>query len=596
MEKEIKQITYNFLDIINDKQSAKSLYEQAYGHYSNKITDETYFESLSNDCKHLKLSEKYKKNNIAVFPIRCDHENDEFDKYKNFVINEFLTPIVSKMMNIVFSYGFSANFYNTFKFKYFIPILEAEYSRMTKEDLDYNSEKPFIICIESAISSFLNDVEYTNPISEKVLNKLKKSLKNFKFVPVLMYDSGENIICDPIELLDCFCISYKLSSKDNDKITHNEQILVNVPNTKVNLTKDYSINLKQSNFALRHILDYILRICFIEIIRKHSTKDVSASVSDDVIEGIKNELFIYNSRTAKVIKDYLIKFKSNYSYFFSLQSKQSAYELVTDMFTYITANEKYLYCNDKLEKYQMKDPVSTSVTATTKLYSMISAIESMNRDYMKSNSFIVDANALHNAFDLISKNMRDIVELRNEFFNLIYMNPDIFLDKWYPDDKTFESYKNTDNFFNHCITDAIMYEKAGSVYKNFVLSHLVSELRCIYFKDANINNVPIDDILNHDNHDKENGFEPSKYTNIIDQLFTIIEKLSSAIENVSCLYFEKILQDIQHWSAVMENNVSYYQFFDTTNEFTKYNYDSIVGREDFDFFTFELFMKKIQII
>ena len=89
MEKEIKQITYNFLDIINDNQCAKSLYERAYGHYSSKITDETYFESLSNDCNHLKLSKKYKKNNIAVFPIRCDHENDEFDKYKNFVINEF---------------------------------------------------------------------------------------------------------------------------------------------------------------------------------------------------------------------------------------------------------------------------------------------------------------------------------------------------------------------------------------------------------------------------------------------------------------------------------------------------------------------------
>ena len=594
MEKEIKQITYNFLDIINDKQCAKSLYEQAYGHYSSKIADETYFESLSHDCNHLKLSKKYKKNNIAVFPIQYDRENDEFDKYKNFVINEFLTPIVSKMMNIIFSYGFSANFYNTFKFKYFIPILEAEYSRMAKEDLDYNSEKPFIICIESAISSFLNDVEYTNSISDKVLNKLKNSLKNFKFVPVLMSDSGENIICDPIKLLDCFCVSYKLSSKDNNKITCNEQILVNVSDTKVNLTKDYKINLRESNFALRHILNYILRLCFIEIIRKHSTIDVSASVSDDVIENIKNELFIYNSRTAKVIKDYLIKFKSNYSHFFSLQTKESICKLITDMFTYITVNEKYLYCNDKLGKYQMKDPVSTSVTATTKLYSMISAIESMNRDYMKSNSFIVDANALHSTFDLISKNMRDIVELRNEFFNLIYMNPDIFLDKWYPNDKSFESYKKTDNFFNHCIPDAIMYEKAGSAYKNFVLSHLVNELRCIYFKGANIDdNMSMDDILNYD---KENGFEPSKYTNIIDQLFTIIEKLSLAIKNVSCLYFEKILQDIQHWSAIMENNVSHYQFFDTTNEFTKYNNDSIVGREDFDFFTFDLFMKKIRFI
>ena len=131
------------------------------------------------------------------------------------------------------------------------------------------------------------------------------------------------------------------------------------------------------------------------------------------------------------------------------------------------------------------------------------------------------------------------------------------------------------------------------MYKDYVLHHLVEGLRCIYFKDIGINACPIDDILAHD---KENGFEPSKYNNLIDQLFAIIEKLSSNFKNISSLYLENILQDIQHWSAVMENNVSYYQFFDTTNEFTKYNYDSIAGREDFDFFTFELFMKKIRII
>ena len=101
----------------------------------------------------------------------------------------------------------------------------------------------------------------------------------------------------------------------------------------------------------------------------------------------------------------------------------------------------------------------------------------------------------------------------------------------------------TNNFFTNCMNDVITYEKAGPMYKDYVLHHLVEGLRSIYFKDIGINACPIDDILAHD---KENGFEPSKYNNLIDQLFAIIEKLSSNFKNISSLYLENILPDIQH--------------------------------------------------
>ena len=329
-------------------------------------------------------------------------------------------------------------------------------------------------------------------------------------------------------------------------------------------------------------------MCYIEIIRDYSISDISANITDDVIENIKTELSIYNSRTAKVIKDYLIKFKSDYNYFFTLQTTQSLYSLITDMFTKIKSDEEHTYLDDSIKTYQTQDPVSTSVEATTKLYSMISTIESMNRDYMKSNCSIVDINTMHGVFEMISKNMKDIVELRNDFFNLIYMNSDIFLDKWYPDSKSFESYKMTDNFFTKCMDDVIMYGKAGTMYKNYVLHHLVEGLRCIYFKDIKINTCPMDDILTHD---KENGFEPSKYNNLIEQLFVIIEKLSSNFKNISSLYLENILPDIQHWSATMENNVSHYRFFDSVNEFKQYNYHIMASNEDFDFYSFDFYKK-----
>lgn len=578
MEKATREITYDFISIINDKPYAKSLYEQAYKHFTNKTSDEKYFAgTLSN----YKLSKKYKKNNIVVLPVHYDQDIDEFNKSKDLIINKFLTPIVSKLMDIVFGIDFEMNFYNTFKYKYFIPILEAEYSRMIKEDLDYNNEKPFIICIESAISSFLADKEYSNSISDKVLNKLKKSLKNFKFVPVTTSNTGANIIGDPVKLLDYFSTTYYISLKEQHKIESNEKILVNVTNTRADPTKDYYINLKTSNFTLQRILDYILRMCYIEIIRRYVLSDISISVSDDVIENIKNELFIYNSRTAKVIKDYLINFRSKYDYFLALQSGQS---LITDMFIDIASNEKHTYDNDSVEKYQPIDPVSTSVAATTKLYTMISTMESMNRDYMKGNSFIVDVNTLHSVYEMVSKNMKSIVELRNEFFNLIYLNSDIFSDKWYPYPKTFESYKRTEKLFSHCVNLATMYGKVDTASKENIIHNLIEEIRSIYFKDQQIN-ADRDPVT----YDKENGFDPSKYDNIVNQIFSIIEKLSSNINTINCLYLEHISPDIQHWSAIMENNVRYYQFFDSAKEFRYYNSRLIVSKEDFDFYTFKFF-------
>lgn len=584
---ENKLIKYDFITIVDDKTYAKSLYDHAYKHFLLKKDDKTYFTKTLGNCKNFKLSKKYNKNNIAVLPIQYDSDTKEFNKSKDLIIDNFLTPIVSKMMSIVFDYNFRINFYNTFKYKYFIPILEAEYSRMVKEDLDYNNEKPFIICIESAISSFLSDKEYVNSISDKVLSKLKKSLKNFKFVPVSISDKGENIIGDSLKLLDYFYITYKMISSSDKyyKLTNNNQILVDVSNIITNYTKEYCIDLDNNiRFSISYILDYILRMCFIEIIREHSVLDISTNIVDDVIENIKNELYIYNSRTANVIKDYLFKFKSNYEYFFTLQTEQTSYKLITDMLTNIKSDEEHTYLDDSIRKYREKDPVSVSVAATTKLYSMISTIESMNRDYTRSNSFIVDINNLHGVFEMISKNMKNIVELRNEFFNLIYMNPDIFLEKWYGYYMKFGSYQKTERFFSHCVNLAAMYGKADTASKENIMRHLVEEFRCLYFKDHQFN-TNYDTIL----FDKENGFDPSKYTNIIEQVFVIIEKLSPNIKNISSLYLENILQDIQHWSATMENNVSHYRFFDPVNEFTQYNNHIIVSNEDFDFYSFDFY-------
>ena len=282
MEKENELIKYYFTSIIADRQCAKSLYVQAFKHFLLKKNDETYFANILGNCENFKLSKKYNKNNIAVLPVHYNSDTKEFNKSYDLIIDNFLTPIISKLMSIVFDNNFEIDFYNKFKCKYFIPILEAEYSRMAKEDLDYNSEKPFIICIESAISSFLIDENYVNSISDKILSKLKKSLKDFKFVPVSISDTRENIIGDSLKLLDYFSTTYKSISKEDD--------LYSLIKSVIAIGKD-NYNKKDMEYKL-DFYSMIEKIDFdkyMELIELIESQHEDETVKEDVEESIPSK-------------------------------------------------------------------------------------------------------------------------------------------------------------------------------------------------------------------------------------------------------------------------------------------------------------------
>ena len=109
---EIKLIKYDFTSIINDKQCAKSLYIQAYKHFSLNKNDETYFADIFDilgNGSHFKLSKKYNKNNIAVLPIHYDNDTKKFNTSNDLIIDNFLTPIVSRLMSIIFNDNFKIN-------------------------------------------------------------------------------------------------------------------------------------------------------------------------------------------------------------------------------------------------------------------------------------------------------------------------------------------------------------------------------------------------------------------------------------------------------------------------------------------------------
>ena len=116
MENETRQITYDFINILNDKTCVKSLYNRSYKHFLLKKDDSIYFANILANCNSFKLSKKYNKNNIAVLPIHYDSETKEFNTSDDLIIDNFLTPIISKLMSIVFDNNFKINFYNTFKY------------------------------------------------------------------------------------------------------------------------------------------------------------------------------------------------------------------------------------------------------------------------------------------------------------------------------------------------------------------------------------------------------------------------------------------------------------------------------------------------
>ena len=558
----------NFLKCVITPESAKFIYEQS----CEKTKDLYYLYSYKNKCSKTRpvpqewasMSKYLTKPNYLLLPLDlktkclCESNGDGDLNVEELFLVSLISHLIPTMTN---DYSFVFELYNSFKYRFFLPILESELSRMTKENINYTKEKPFIICFESALSRMLNDHHYMSNLKSMVNKRFFKKIKNFKLV-FYTYDRSSmptesvNVTHSDVEYN-----TFETTIKKLFKAIDSNEVTIKATNGDMICIDGLANHFNN----IRKILDYFITLIAINCIKNEVKKDIKNNNSlDDVFEKIKDEIYIFNSRNAKVFGDYLDNFtkhsKSTLFYNFDpsmiipdAEIKKAEYEAV-----FATGDET---------KY--RQPTSSFIASTTAgLYSLLSSIESMNRDYTKENSvYAIDASQLRESYDSIVGSLNGFLECRYSFIDYIYSKKDIVLKAIESVDKTVTVL----NVANRLFDWLWFFNKSGSITDKLILD----DIKCC--------------------KDRLKGIKDWKSPNSeeVENIHKIIIKLLSKkendkfvenllLENVSCIrnmqtYLNDInvkynlfIQHVEEWKAIMSNNKQYFQFFNPINEFEEY--------------------------
>lgn len=475
----------------------------------------------------------------------------------------FLTIIVNELMYIIRNnYALNSELYDVFKYKYFLPILQSEYVRMKNEDINYTKEKPFIICFESALSRMLNDGEYISNILTNIITKLYKQMKKYKLV---MFKTNKDDIGETYKGKFSKCLIPNLKTNET---------IIKLGKTKFDFT---SIN---KDFV--SIVEYFSKIIIINSIRTNSISDMSRSCNDDLIENINNELYIFNSRNAKVISDYMDKFDDK----FHICKKFDIMNIINKTINEIREKE---IADIEFNKYARINNQSVAETTLVDIFSMISNIESMNRDYtINDNVFAIDINDLRNKYEQSKLHIKDIINLRNAIFNIMHKEDSIF--NYDAKEKTdcVALYHVVDAFFRLCVS--LVFKLMRN--KTYKLSRetLINTLKDILEEDSTSSKdvkFVIEDLFNRiysDNTDEVNKY----YKSVMDDVYFIVTQLEKVVNVLDNIFNKEIYPIINNWHSIMLKNIRYFQYFDPINEFGEFIKNTISSFDDISLYSFDL--------
>lgn len=475
----------------------------------------------------------------------------------------FLIIIVNELIDIINNnYALNTELYDVFKYKYFLPILQSEYIRMKNEDINYTKEKPFIICFESAISRMLNDGVYISNFLTNIITKLHKRMKKYKIVMFGM--NNDNIgVTYKGKFTKCLIPNLKDTT---------EKSIIKIDKTKFDFTsirKDFI-----------SVVEYFSKIIIMNSIRTNSITDMNRSCNDDLIENINNELYIFNSRNAKVLNDYVEKFDDK----FHACDKFNIMNIIDKTINEVREKENIGF--DKYEKINEQSVVEASMV---EIYSMISNIESMNRDYtIDDNVFAVDINDLRNKYEQSKLHMKDIINLRNEIFNIMYNEQSIF--NYDTKEKIDETtlYHVVDTFFRLCVSLTFKLLQC----KNFNLSRktIIGAFKVILDEDSTFNKdekFVIQNLFSRicwDNTDEKTEY----YKSVMDSVCSIVDQLEKVVNALDTVFNKEIYLIVKNWHSIMLKNIRHFQYFDPINEFSNYIKNAISSFDDISLYSFDL--------
>lgn len=477
----------------------------------------------------------------------------------------FLIIIVNELMDIINNnYALNTELYDVFKYKYFLPILQSEYIRMKNEDINYTKEKPFIICFESAISRMLNDGGYISNFLTNIITKLHKRMENYKIVMFGMNNDNISVTYKG-KFTKCLIPNLKKTT---------EKSIIKIDKTKFDFTsirKDFI-----------SVVEYFSKIIIMNSIRTNSITDMNRSCNDDLIENINNELYIFNSRNAKVLNDYVEKFDDK----FRTCDKFNIMNIIDKTINDISEKEITDY---KFNKFGETNNQSVIETTMVEIYSMISSIESMNRDYtINDGVFAIDINDLHNKYDKAKLHIKDIVNLRDKIFDIMYKEDSIF--NYDTKEKTdyVKLYHVVNTFFRLCVSLAFKSIRC----KTYDLSRktLVDKLKVILEEDS-ISNEDIKSVIGNlfDRIYSDNTDEINKtYNSTMENVYTIVTQLEKVVNALDTVFNKEIYPIVNNWHSIMLKNIRHFQYFNPINEFSNYIKKAISSFDDISLYSFDL--------
>lgn len=458
------------------------------------------------------------------------------DRYRKLFNNLFTKNIIYKLYDYMER---NPTFYSIFKNRYFEPILKAEYNRMCVENINYAKEKPFIICLESALSRMFTDTEYMKKIKDQIIHKLYKTYNKMKF-KILLYDHNDK--CEQVISSDNK--KYKLSKyfylgkQDRDFFTNRSTQIIEL---KID-NNTYVIDFGVEFCNIYRLLNSFIKEFLIMMIKKEVVNDLKQSINDSVvIDSIKNELSIFYTRNASVFKEYLDEF-----YKICDKDVSKRHYTTNNIMRVITANfitkyEKYDFTNFDYNKTD--ESIISNCLAST--YMIIGKIESLNRDYTDpSNVFAMDASYLNSVFENMVVTMKSYNKIINKLFYIF----------------------NSDLYFK-------------------IKTHYVNSITIDYFINDIISRIDSDEIITYFDKDAEYITVGNSTTNVIivpemctsdTKFIELIDDLNSIIENIKTIYIEyehrskTFTNNIDIWVEVMKRNIDYHITFDPIQEFESY--------------------------
>lgn len=565
----------NFLKCAITPETAKFIYEQS----CEKTKDLYYLYSYKNKCSKTRpvpqewakmygnLVKYLTKPNYLLLPLDLETKRICEDGFEDELSVEhvFLISLISHLIPIMMNDYFVYELYESFKYRFFLPILDSELSRMTKENINYTKEKPFIVCFESALSRMLNDERYMSNLKSMVHKSFFKKIKNFKLV-FYMFNKEEEIVTNGVSQRLPNYKAAEISIKKLFKAINHNKNAVKSNGDMLNHSDMIFIRGLDVHFNnIREILNYFIKLTAIRCIKNEAKKDIRNNNSlDDVFEKIKDELYIFNSRNAKVFGDYLDNFTkhSKSTLFYDFDSSM----IIPDAEIKKAEYEAVLATGDET-KY--RQPTSSFIAGTTAgLYSLLSSIESMNRDYTKENSvYAIDASQLRESYESIVSSLNGFLDCRYSFIDYIYSKKDIVLKAIDFVDKNVTIL----NVANRLFDWLWLLIKTGNITDKRIIDNIGDcKDRLISFKDCK----------------SPNSEEVENIHKIISILLSTKENDKFVedllLENVSCIgnmrkYLDDInikynifVQHVEEWKAIMNNNKQYFQFFNPIKEFEEY--------------------------